>query len=61
MGYVAFSFQLPFIMPINGETFEGTYDYECTDSRLKLYTGVSNASCITRFGPVVFPHARMIY
>jgi len=34
---------------------------ECTDSRLKLYTGASNASCITRFRPVVFPHARMIY
>jgi len=35
MGHIAFSFQLPFIMLINGETFEGTYEYECTDSRLK--------------------------
>ena len=51
----------PFNMLINGEAFEGTYNYECTDSRLKLYTGASNASCITQFKPVVFPHARMIY
>ena len=29
MRHVAFSFQLPFIMLINGETFEGTYEYEC--------------------------------
>ena len=28
MRHVAFSFQLPFIMLINGETFEGTYEYE---------------------------------
>jgi len=48
-------------MLINGEAFEGTCDYECTDSRLKLYTGASNASCITQFRPVMFPHARMIY
>ena len=39
MGHIAFSFQLPFIMLINGEAFEGTYEYECTDSRLKKYTG----------------------
>ena len=51
----------PFIMLINGEAFEGTYAYECKDSRLKLCTGASNASCITQFRPVVFPHARMIY
>jgi len=48
-------------MLINGEALEGTYDYECTDSRLKLYTGACIASCITRFRPVVFPHGRMIY
>jgi len=48
-------------MLINGEAFEGTYDYECTDSQLKLYNGASNASCITQFRPVVFPQARMIY
>ena len=48
-------------MLINGEAFEGTFDYEYTDSQLKLYTGASKASCITRFRPVVFPHARMIY
>jgi len=48
-------------MLINGEAFEGTFDYEYTDGQLKLYTGASNASCITRFRPVVFSHARMIY
>jgi len=26
MGYIAFSFQLPFIMLINGEAFEGTFE-----------------------------------
>ena len=51
----------PFIMLVNGEAFEGTCDYECSDSRLKLYTGATNASCITQFRPVMFPHARMIY
>ena len=61
MGHIVFSFQLPFIMLFNGEAFEGTYDYLYTDSRLKKYTGASNASCITQFRPVVFPHARMIY
>ena len=58
MGHIAFSFQLPFNKLINGEALEGTCDYECTDSRLKKYTG---ASCITQFRPVVFPHAQMIY
>jgi len=51
----------PFIMLINVEAFEGTCVYECRDGRLKLYTGASNASCITQFRPVVFPNARMIY
>ena len=51
----------PFIILINGEAFKGTCDYEYTDSRLKSYTGASNASCITQFRPVVFPNARMIY
>ena len=60
IGHTAFSFS-PFIMLINGQAFEGTCDYECTNSRLKLYTGASNASCITQFRPVMFPHARMIY
>jgi len=60
MGHIAFSFS-PFIMLINGEAFEGTCDYECTDSRLRSYTAASNASCITQFRPVVFPHAQMIY
>ena len=48
-------------MLINEEAFECTFDYEYTDGQLKFYTGASNASCITRFRPVVFPHARMIY
>ena len=48
-------------MLINGEAFEGTFDYKYTDSQLKLHTGASNPSFITRFRPVVFPHARMIY
>jgi len=48
-------------MLLNGEAFEGTCDYECTDSRLKTYTGASNASCITQFRPVVFPHAQMVH
>ena len=62
MGHIVFSFQLPFtIMLFNGEVFEGTYAYLCTDRRLKKLTGASNASCITQFRPVVFPHARMIY
>jgi len=52
IGHTAFSFS-PFIMLINGQAFEGTCDYECTNSRLKLYTGASNASCITQFRPVV--------
>jgi len=50
----------PFIMLINGEAFEGSCDYECTDSRLRSYTGASNAFCITQFRPVVLPHAQMI-
>ena len=62
MGHVMFSFQLPFtIMLLNGVEFEGTYAYLLTDRRLKKLTGASNASCITQFRPVVFPHARMIY
>jgi len=48
-------------MLINGEAFQGTCDYECTVSLLKSNTGASNASCITQFRPVMFPHARMIY
>jgi len=59
---IVFSFQLPFtIMLFIGEVFEGTYAYLCTDRRLKKLTGAYNASCITQFRPVVFPHARMIY
>jgi len=62
MGHVMFSFQLPFtIMLLNGAAFEGTYAYLLTDRRLKKLTGASNASCISQFRPVVFPHARMIY
>ena len=48
-------------MLITGEAFEGTFDYEYTDGQLKFFTGASNASYITRFRSVVFPHARMIY
>ena len=62
MGHIVFSFQLPFtIMLLNGAAFEGTYAYLLTDRRLKKLTGASNASCITQFRPVVFPHVRMIY
>ena len=62
MGHIVFSFQLPFtIMLLNGAAFEGTYAYLLSDRRLKKLTGASNASCITQFRPVVFPHARMIY
>ena len=44
MGHIAFFVFLsaPFIMLINGEAFEGTFDYEYTDGQLKLYTGASN-------------------
>ena len=48
-------------MLLNGKAFEGTFDYEYKDGQLKLCTGASNASCITRFRPVVFPDAQMIY
>jgi len=63
MGRIAFFVFLsaPFIMLINGKAFEGTFDYEYTDGQLKLYTGASNVSCITRFRPVVFPDAQIVY
>jgi len=51
----------PFIMLINGKAFEGTFDYEYTDGQLKLYTGASNVSCITRFRPASFPDAQIVY
>jgi len=48
-------------MLINGKAFEGTFDYEYTDGQLKLYTGASNVSCITRFRPASFPDAQIVY
>jgi len=48
-------------MLIKGKAFEVTFDYEYTDGQLKLYTGASNVSCITRFRPVVFSDAQIVY
>ena len=48
-------------MLINGKAFEGTFDYEYTDGQVKLYTGASNVSCITRFRPASFPDAQIVY
>jgi hypothetical protein len=47
------------IMIVNGKAFEGTFDYEYTDGRLKMCVG--NSSCINEFQPVRFPSAMMIY
>ena len=46
-------------MIINGKAFDGTFDHEYTDGRLKLCAG--NTSCITEFRPVRFPSSMMIY
>ena len=63
MGHIAIFVFLsaPLIMLLKGKAFEGTFEYECTDGQLKLCTGASNTSCITRFRPVVFPDAQMVY
>ena len=45
-------------MIINGKAFEGTFDYEYTDSRVKLCAGTS---CIIEFKPIEFPSAEIIY
>ena len=63
MGHISFFVFLsaPLIMLINGKAFEGTFDYEYTDGQLKLCTGASDVSCITRFRPVEFPDAQIVY
>jgi len=47
-------------MLINGQAFDGTFDYEYTDGQLKNVCA-NNISCISEFTPVRFPDARMIY
>ena len=46
-------------MIINGKAFEGTFDYEYTDGRLKLCTG--NTSCIAEFRTIRFCSSMIIY
>jgi len=48
-------------MLINGKALEDTFDYEYKDGQLKFCTGASNASCFTRFRPIVFPDAQIVY
>ena len=47
-------------MLINGKAFEGTFDYEYTDGRLRNVCA-GNIFCFSEFRPVRFPSARMIY
>jgi len=48
------------IMLVNGQAFDGTFDYEYADGQLKNLCA-NNISCISEFTPVRFPNARMIY
>jgi len=47
-------------MLINGQSFDGTFDFEYTDGQLKNVCA-NNISIISEFTPVRFPDARMIY
>ena len=47
-------------MLINGQAFDGTFEYEYADGQLKNVSA-NNISCISEFTSVRFPNARIIY
>ena len=47
-------------MLVNGQAFDGTFDYEYTGGQLKNVCA-NNISCNSEFTPVRFPNARMIF
>jgi len=47
-------------MLVNGQEFDGSFDYEYADGQLKNVCA-NNIISISEFTPVSFPNARMIY